>query len=70
MYDDDSPDLDATHPAGVRDVAAMIAMIDYLIPECRGFSPVTTVLLSLARRELATMDINQDDVVRSMARRA
>ncbi len=55
-------------PPDVKDLATMIAMLDYLIPECRGISPVTTVLLSLARRELITLQINHQEVIRIIAK--
>jgi hypothetical protein len=69
MSDADEPCESLGSPTLVSDLNAMVAMIDYLIPQCRGVSPVTTVLLSLARRELITLQLDHQAVIRSMAQR-
>jgi hypothetical protein len=66
---DDTTSRISVPPSG-KELTAMIAMIDYIIPECRGVSPVTTVLLSLARRELVTLQLNQQEAIVVMARDA
>ena len=43
---------DVSGPKSMPDPEAMMRMIDYLIPEARMVSPVTTMLLTLARKEL------------------
>lgn len=54
----------------INDLPAIIAMIDYLVPQCRDVSPVTTVLLALARRELLSLQLANDGVIRAMAHRS
>lgn len=65
-----SAQIDRSDPPEINDLPAMIAMIDYLVPQCRDVSPVTTVLLALARRELLSLQLANDGVIRAMARRS
>lgn len=59
----------ATADTDNNELSAMIMMIDYLLPQCRIVSPVTTVLLALARRELVTVQMSNQEVVRNIASR-
>jgi hypothetical protein len=67
----DQPDsLESVPPTTeTHELSAMIRMIDYLLPQCRSVSPVTTVLLALARRELVTVQMSHQEVVRNIAAR-
>jgi hypothetical protein len=63
-------DDNAQDDAASDELSAMINMIDYLLPQCKGLSPVTTVLLALARRELVTVHQSNQEVIRNIAARA
>ena len=45
------------------DIRALISMIDYLIPEVRIMSPVSTLFLTLAQQELISILLARQNVV-------
>ena len=45
------------------DISALINMIDYLIPEIRIISPVSTLFLTLAQQELVSILLARQNVI-------
>jgi hypothetical protein len=48
---------------GDIDINALISMIDYLIPDVRKISPVSTLFLTLAQQELISILLARQNVI-------
>lgn len=57
----EAPANESSAPEEVGEISALIAMIDYIIPQVRELSPIAVLHLYLAKEELQVEEVVRDN---------